>query len=104
MIKLPKSLSSAKNIVKIFRYGDRERPLRDWLILSAAATILFVISLGWNTWVFEQVTNGEIVSLSVPAKTQISTGAVDTAQQVFQTRATERGHYLNDYRFVDPSH
>ena len=103
MIKLPKSLSSAKNLLRIFRYGDRERPLRDWLIMSAVASVLFFVGLGWNTWIFEQATSGELVSLSVPAKTQVSTSAVETAHHVFETRAAERAHYLNDYRFVDPS-
>ena len=90
-----------RSITKPFKYGLRLRPVRDWLVLLAFCLLLLLVSVGWNLWLFSEVTQGKQIG------TATSTPAVeiklDQVQTLFGERAQERARYENEYRFVDPS-
>lgn len=101
MKNLSSQLSSLK---KIFAYGEGVQPTRDWLILSGIAIVLFILSIGWNVWMFAQLENGMSLSSSTrSAPMPSAANSVNAVQSLFQKRATEENHYQTDYRFVDPS-
>jgi hypothetical protein len=83
------------------KYGQRIRPVRDWLVLLAAFGLLLLCSLGWNLWEFSQATQGnKIGSESVQPPVQIK---LDQVKSLFNERATEQTRYIQEYKFVDPS-
>lgn len=83
------------------KYGQRIRPVRDWLVLLAAFGTFLLCSLGWNLWEFSQATQGnKIGSESVQAPVQIK---LDQVKSLFQERAAEQTRYIQQYTFVDPS-
>jgi len=90
--------------LKVFRYGDRLRPLRDWWIIVVVGFVLLVGSAGWSYWLFQMTSNEETVAGPAAPAPQVKTNSLDAIQAIFGTRTTERTHYLTDYHFVDPSH
>jgi hypothetical protein len=88
-------------LLKRLKYGPRLRPVRDWLVLLSLFTILLFVSVGWNLWLFSQVTSGNQIgtATSTPA-IEIQLGQV---KGLFEERAVERTRYTTEYRFVDPS-
>ncbi|MDB5245120.1 MAG: hypothetical protein JWN90_225 [Parcubacteria group bacterium] len=90
------------SITRIFRYGDRINPTRDWFLLLGVTAIALCMSVAWNIWLFSRVTSGEAIgtATSTPATTNIQ---LDSIQSLFSTRSAERARYVNTYRFVDPS-
>lgn len=83
-------------------YGPQLRPERDWLVLLATTIFLFVLSFGWNLWLFARVTNGAAVG-SASASTSAQAVSVDQVQKLFEARSTEESNYRTVYTFVDPS-
>lgn len=100
MKKLPQQLASLK---KIFAYGNRIRPSRDWFVLLLCAGLLLVASVAWSLWLFMALANGKTLGPAPIAKEPQTQGSVNAVQTIFQARATEEGHYQGDYHFVDPS-
>ena len=92
------------SLSKLFTYGDRVHPTRDWLVLLGSAVVLFLLSVVWNVFLFSQIENGKPIG-AVPTKpsTPDVGASVTDVQQIFQQRATEENHYQSDYHFVDPS-
>lgn len=83
-------------------YGDHLRPQRDWIVIISVAGILLIGSAGWSYWLFERISWTES-SLTMGARGNLNTSVLDQVRSIFDQRAAERAHYLNDYRFVDPS-
>ena len=88
--------------LRVFRYGDRVKPTRDWFIIISLAGVLLLGSAGWSYWLFEQTSNSKDAQLQRPTPS-VNTASVETVRTIFDARATERAHYLSDYHFVDPS-
>ena len=88
--------------LKGLSYGRVLRPSRDWLLLLALALACLLISVGWNLWTFNKVTEGG--SVGAPAPAQDTNGsAIDAVTKLFEERALEENRYKSEYRFVDPS-
>lgn len=89
-----------KTIARI-SYGERVRPIRDWLLLLSAATLLFIASAAWNTWYYYQVLAGPVeATASAPT---LDTAAVTGARKALDMRAAEEAKYETTYQFADPS-
>lgn len=95
------NLSSLSSFTRRFAYGSRTRPQRDWIILISLSLALLIVSAGWSYWLFHNASVDQGGSAASGANINVS--VFDTVRTVFEKRATERAHYLNDYRFVDPS-
>jgi hypothetical protein len=99
-MKLPNSLFS---VFKIFRYGDRLKPNRDWFILLTLTALCLVASVCWNIFLFSQLENGKSVgNVTVPNHTA-ATSSISGVQTVFQKRAAQESNYQHAYTFIDPS-
>lgn len=84
-----------------FRYGARLHPVRDWLVILAVFTLLLLVSLFWNIWLFTQATNGMVLGSSqAPEQAQVQ---LDQVKGLFDSRAAQQARYLQEYHFVDPS-
>ncbi len=92
-----------KKYLRMFSYGDRVRPQRDWLILMMIMLGILAVSAGWSYWLFEHISSGEAESQSATPATSVKAVSLDTVRTVFDARAIEHTHYLSDYHFVDPS-
>lgn len=101
-MNLSKLTAALSKYLRIFRYGDRVKPLRDWLILVSIAGVLLVGSAGWSFWLFDQISNPKEKTLTPPT-TSTSTASLETVRTIFEKRTAERAHYISDYHFVDPS-
>lgn len=97
-----KLLSRATHLFRAFKYGEHIHPLRDWLIMVSVVGILLAASSIWSYVVYYEFTS-EKEGNTAPALLQVNTASLTTVRAVFEKRATERAHYLSDYRFVDPS-
>ncbi|MBA3789188.1 hypothetical protein H0X32_02210 [Patescibacteria group bacterium] len=98
------NLARLSTVTRIFRYGDRIHPSRDWFVLLAFALLLLVISIGFNVWLFMQIAGGKsIVSDTSVPHVASSTTSVTDVQNVFKGRASEETNYQHTYHFVDPS-
>lgn len=83
------------------KYGQRIRPVRDWLVLLAAFAFFLLASLAWNLWEFSQATQGnKIGSENAQPPVQIK---LDQVKALFGERAAEQTRYIQEYKFVDPS-
>ncbi|CAN5714223.1 hypothetical protein BH11PAT2_BH11PAT2_09030 [soil metagenome] len=87
---------------RIFKYGERINPTRDWFLLLTIAGLILCLSVGWNVWLFSRVTSGEAIgtATSTAVTTTLDGNSIQT---LFDARSTERGKYVSTYRFVDPS-
>lgn len=96
---LKKSGTRHKSLLK---YGSRLRPDRDWLVLLGTWLLLFLISVGYNVWLFSRVTKGESLD---PNAASFEARPVDVSSMTatFDTRVAEQERYLGEYRFVDPA-
>ena len=97
-MKLSLNTKSLKGI----SYGTTLRPSRDWLVLVSVIFVCLLISVGWNLWTFNKVTQGGSVGTGT-APEQTGAPAFDGVTNLFEQRAAEEGRYRNEYRFVDPS-
>lgn len=88
--------------LKGISYGTILRPSRDWLLLLALALICLLVSVGWNLWTFDTVTEGGAVGADAPVQ-EPGTASLDSVTRLFEARALEEARYKNEYRFVDPS-
>jgi hypothetical protein len=84
-------------------YGETVRPARDWLLIVAIVGVFIIASVSWSYWVFYRIGTGESAIPGAGATPSVNPVTVQTVTDVFDARAAERAHYLNDYRFVDPS-
>jgi hypothetical protein len=98
------SLASLESLKKIFTYGERIRPVRDWFVLLAITTILLIIGVFWNIYIFNQFENVKTPASDThtPQLQNLET-SVQKVQTIFQSRATEENNYQQTYQFVDPS-
>jgi len=97
------SASSVLARLRTLRYGNRPQPQRDWFLLIVISAILFAGGAAWSYWVFLQANQVEAPAAASDSAAGLNPASIDTVNAVFQKRATERAHYQNDYRFVDPS-
>jgi len=97
-----KSLKIFSQIKRLFSYGDRLRPNRDWFALLIVGALLLVGSLVWNAYLFTQLQNGKVIGSSAPVHTA-STTSITAVQAVFKARAAEESNYQHSYSFIDPS-
>ena len=88
--------------LKGISYGPALRPSRDWLVLVALAFIGLLMSVGWNLWTFNKVTEGQPIG-TAPSSQEAENPAVDSVTRLFGERALEEARYKTEYRFVDPS-
>lgn len=84
-----------------FKYGDRLKPERDWLVLVSISAILLLGSLAWNAWLFLRVTNGDAIGTAT-APQSLNPASIDSVNALFQQRANIETEYKNAH-FVDPS-
>ncbi len=89
--------------LRVFRYGERTRPIRDWFVIASLVLILFIGSAGWSFFIFHKTSTGELAGKAVQAPVSVPITSLDTVRGIFENRAAERMHYLSDYHFVDPS-
>ncbi len=91
------------SIKKFFAYGDRIHVARDWFVLLVVGSVLLLLNIAWNAYLFVELENGKSIGSSASAP-QASVGtSITQVQNIFQTRATEENNYQNTYHFVDPS-
>jgi hypothetical protein len=83
------------------QYGERLNPARDWLVLVSISAVLLLMSLAWNAWLFNRVTNGAAIGTATSTPT-LNPAAIDSVNELFQKRATIETEYKNAH-FVDPS-
>lgn len=102
-MKLPGIPTSLAGITNLVRYGDRPRPLRDWLVIASIAVVLLIGSAGWSYFLFQMISTETEAATAASASTSVSTNVLDTVRSIFEKRAVERTHYLSGYTFVDPS-
>ena len=89
---------------KMFVYGERIRPVRDWLIVLQIALLLLALSVGWNVFLFNQFQDAKSATSSTTPQAINTIGdSILQIQSIFQQRATEEGNYQKTYHFVDPS-
>lgn len=92
------------SLKKMMVYGERIRPVRDWLTLLLAAIVLLVMGIGWNVFLFNEFQNVKSATSSTTPQTLNMVGdSITQIQSIFQQRATEEGNYQKTYHFVDPS-
>lgn len=91
-----------KNLFKRFSYGNRPRPSRDWFAILTVATLLIVLSIGWNLWLLRSVERGGVIGNEAPA-TSFDARPIEEIRAVFESRSLEELKYRQQYRFVDPS-
>ncbi len=100
-----KNLLSLNSLKKLFSYGERIRPVRDWFVLLGIAAILFVLGVLWEIALFYQLQTQKQVA--TPTVTQAQADDIQTeitqVQALFQKRAAEEHNYQQLYHFVDPS-
>jgi hypothetical protein len=101
-MNLSKLTAILSKYLRAFRYGDRVRPLRDWLLLISIAGLLLIGSGGWSFWLFTQISNKQEATVAIPAAAT-GTASLESVRTIFEKRAAERAHYISDYHFVDPS-
>lgn len=87
----------------LLQAGRHPHPERDWFILLALATLLTGVSVGWNVWIYTQVTKETVSSTVQMAPQGFSTTTIGIVEQVFSARKDEAERYHSVYRFVDPS-
>ena len=99
------NLSSLINTLKkIFAYGDRMRPMRDWFILLSVTSVLLIAGVVWNIFLFNHFQNVQTTTTSVKVTAQQGIGdSITKVQALFQQRAAEEVNYQQNYHFVDPS-
>lgn len=91
-----------KKVTRLFNYGERINPTRDWFLLLSVAGIILCVSVAWNIWLFSRVTSGEAIGTATSTP-QAQGVKVDSIQSLFSARSAERARYTSTYRLVDPS-
>lgn len=97
-----------KNLLKRFssfsnaaRGAAGPNPVRDWLMLLAAAGVILAASVAWNAWYFSHIEDGDApVDAGAGALEAYPAGLV---QEVSGERAAEAEAYRTAYPFIDPS-
>lgn len=97
-----KITASLQNLLKIFKYGDRISPVRDWFILVSVSALILAGSILFNLWLFAKITAGEAIGTATSTPTPIIT-PISTVQTLFDNRAEVREKYIREFRPVDPS-
>jgi len=88
-----------------FKYGNKLRPSRDWLVLVAVASLALVGIVIWTMFIFLSVVEGPSTTVSVKRRgVVVNNIALQKVRQIFDTRAVEQAKYESgEYTFVDPS-
>ncbi|MDB5189146.1 MAG: hypothetical protein JWL82_103 [Parcubacteria group bacterium] len=102
-MNLSKLTSLLTKYLRVFTYGARVRPLRDWIAIVSVALLLLIVSAGWSAYVFQTTSGNESTQPSAPVTSSAAGAPIDTVRAIFERRAVEKSHYLSDYHFVDPS-
>lgn len=94
-----------KTVLSKFTYGEHVHPERDWFTLLTLSFMVLVVGVVWNTWLFNDVSSGGVLSGSAtstpPAFSKTSLQAV---QKVFSDRAALEAQYVAGVKtFTDPS-
>ena len=89
--------------LKFLQYGNRLRPVRDWLVILSVASLLLITMAGWSYELFRETSKAGTADGAAGMRAPIRKASLELVNLVFQKRAAERGHYLSDYQFVDPS-
>jgi uncharacterized iron-regulated membrane protein len=98
------NLSSLSSLKKMFAYGDRIRPARDWFVLLTVFIFLLLVGIAWNVFLFTQFANEVTTNAATAAPAQLNaSSSIVKVQTIFQQRATEENNYQQNYHFVDPS-
>jgi len=98
----PQPLINRLRSVTTLHYGERIRPVRDWLVILGVSAVLLVVSVVWNTLIFIDVVQGDVIGSAEPRE-DVPNGSIETIRELFESRAAEETRYENEYRFVDPS-
>ncbi len=102
-MKLSKITSRITTYLKFLRYGERIRPVRDWLVVLAVVAVLIISTSIWSYGLFRQTTAAERSQATAAAQASISRASLETVRNIFEARAAEHERYLSEYHFVDPS-
>ncbi len=100
---MKKYLESLTSFLRIFRYGDQLKPVRDWLVLLGITSLLLILSVVWNIWLFVNSENIKAINTATLLDQSTASGSIPPVQAVFQERATQETDYQHTYQFVDPS-
>ncbi len=86
-------------------YGERLRPVRDWLTLLTLAGIVLLGLIVWSLWLYHRVEMGEVLGNEAPsAKPVFNPASLRAVERVFDDRAAEAAKYQDGtYIFADPS-
>ena len=87
------------------RYGKRLSPARDWAFILTTVILAIVISLGWNLWLFHEVTNGVTLGEAPePTTAVLDQATIDKLAATLADRAAKAAAYRAGLEhFVDPS-
>ncbi|MGE5540869.1 MAG: hypothetical protein ACM3TU_01115 [Bacillota bacterium] len=99
-LTLPSNLT---HYMKMFRYGERARPYRDWMVVISVAALLFLASGVWSYFLFREVSAGANLQASPETNALVNVASIETVRTMFDMRAAEQAHYRTDYHFVDPA-
>ena len=94
-----------ETITRLFTYGERIEPARDWYILLVLFFLFFITGAIWNAWLFNRVQEGGMLSgRTVQTKSTFPSISLDAIEGIFEKRTEEEGKYTNGvYIFTDPS-
>lgn len=87
---------------KRFSYGSHPRPARDWFAILSVATLLVVLSIGWNLWLLRSVERGGVIGNEAPPPT-FDAAPIEAIRALFEARRQKELQYRQEFRFVDPS-
>ena len=97
--------NSFGSILRRFRSGVREDPVRDWLVLLTLSTCVLIGIIIWNVWTFDTVAQGGSIGAAATTTPAVfNPSSIDAINNVFQMRAVEDMKYVTGvYRYTDPS-
>ncbi len=99
-MKIPKIPEKLQNI----HYGNRLRPVRDWLILVSVATVVLIVGVVWNIIEFKSSVSEQSSVINTNMRNVVNMATVEKVQKTFVNRDKMRNRYENGfYYFEDPS-
>ncbi len=99
-MKIPKIPDKLQNI----HYGNRLRPVRDWLILVSVATVVLVVGAVWNIVEFKNSVSEQGSGINTNMRSVVNMATIEKVQKTFVNRDKMRARYEKGfYYFEDPS-